>query len=329
MKVNALVSTGLKVLAVCLLFAFCQMIGFAVSGMGRTAQPLGSQPGSSLPVQSTQAQPAPAAAPQGFLVPFLIYCLCSGGVVSLLIRRSRWHGWKVAAAIFVAVYGISCVANAIEAAAFLSSKVQPGMTRSWVVAGFVATALFSPLAVLVLGRWKSGAETVVAPAWPAPSSAIWRAIVLVVAFVFFYLFFGYYVAWQNPAVRQYYGGTPFASFFAALQSNWVHARWIYPLATFRGVLYILVLFPLVRMFRGTRWQVSAALALFVAAWTTGLLLPNPLMPPSVAHTHFVETFLFSLVFGGLTGGLLAMPPSRSAGTRTFTRKAMPGTSRAA
>jgi hypothetical protein len=35
-----------------------------------------------------------------------------------------------------------------------------------------------------------------------------------------------------------------------------------------------------------------------------LLLPNPLMPASVARSHFWETLGFSLVFGALAGWLL-------------------------
>jgi hypothetical protein len=51
------------------------------------------------------------------------------------------------------------------------------------------------------------------PAW------LYCAGITVVAFVFLYMLFGHYVAWQSPAVRQYYGGPEQPSFFAALRSS--------------------------------------------------------------------------------------------------------------
>jgi hypothetical protein len=49
---------------------------------------------------------------------------------------------------------------------------------------------------------------------------------------------------------------------------------------------------------------ALAAALFATCWTTVLLLPNPLMPASVARSHFWETLGFGLIFGGLAGWLL-------------------------
>src|SRR6266851_4001327 len=66
--------------------------------------------------------------------------------------------------------------------------------------------------------------------------------------------------------------------------------------------------PLVRMLRASRRESSLAAALFLACWTTALLLPNPLMPASVARSHFWETLGFSLVFGALAGWLLSLTP---------------------
>jgi hypothetical protein len=140
-------------------------------------------------------------------------------------------------------------------------------------------------------------------------SAAWRLALLIIAFVFLYMFFGYYVAWQNPEVRKYYGGPEWPSFFAALKGNWLNSHWIYPLASFRALLYVGFVFPLIRMLRVARWESAMATALFLSAWTTMLLLPNPLMPASVARSHFWETLGFSLVFGTLLGWLLNTPSS--------------------
>ena len=169
--------------------------------------------------------------------------------------------------------------------------------------------MFAPLVVLVLGKWRASMP---APP-PAPprmraASAARRVALLVIAFVFLYMFFGYYVAWQNPELRKYYGGPEWPTFFASLKGNWQNSPWIFPLATFRALLYIAFMYPLIRMLRVTRPEAATATALFLAAWTTALLLPNPLMPATVARTHFWETLCFSLVFGPLLGWLLSTPP---------------------
>ena len=121
------------------------------------------------------------------------------------------------------------------------------------------------------------------------ASAAWRIAVLTIAFVFLYMFFGYYVAWQNPAVRSYYSGPDWPTFYASLKGNWQNSPWIFAVATRRALLYVAFMFPLIRMLRVARWESATAAALFLSAWTTILLLPNPLMPASVARSHFWET----------------------------------------
>ena len=166
--------------------------------------------------------------------------------------------------------------------------------------------MFAHLAVLALGKWR--APSIRAPESPAAppqlASILLRIAILVAAFVFLYMFFGYYVAWRNPELQRFYGGPELATFRAAWRHNWISSRWIYSLTAFRALLYVGCLYPLVRMPHTSRRESALAAALFSACWTTVLLLPNPLMPASVARSHFWETLGFSLVFGALAGWLL-------------------------
>jgi hypothetical protein len=295
--------TGLRILAACLLFAVSFAVGGALSGLDKIAQ------------QTVTSQPAPPAnqqvpqMPEDLFRSFLIFTLCVGGTLSYLILRSRWHGWMLAGTTFVSMYGISTVASQLDSVAFLSSKLPQGMIRALFIQGAIAAALFAPLAVLALGKWR--AASVRAPMSPAAplklASILLRIAILVVAFVFLYMFFGYYVAWRNPELQRFYAGPELATFWAALRHNWTSSRWIYALAAFRALLYIACLYPLVRMLHTSRRESALAAALFLACWTTVLLLPNPLMPASVARSHFWETLGFSLVFGALAGWLLWFP----------------------
>jgi hypothetical protein len=323
MKISKIVSAGARVLAVCLVFALCLIAGTLISGMNRAGQNAqASSPASSASAAArSNSVPSPAAAqsPNGILVPFCIYCLCAGAAISLMILRSRWSGWKLSLAMFAAVYGFSCVVNAIDAEAFLSGRVFPELIRGWLLQSAITAALCAPFSVFILGKWRTEQPEFETPPWPGIRAALWKTAVIVVAFVFFYMFFGYFVAWRNPALRLYYGGPEYVSFLDALKGNLLRTPWIYPLAAFRGLLYLAFAFPLVRMFRGSRWQSSATLAFFLSAWTTALLLPNPIMPPTVAHSHFVETLGFSVVMGVLMGVMLAetesaIAPLREVGT---------------
>ena len=284
----------------CLLVAVCFAVGGALSGLDKIAQkPVASQPAAPANQQVPQM-------PENFLRSFLIFTLCVGGTLSYLILRSRWCGWVLAGVIFMSMYGLSTVANQLDSVFFLSNKLPQGMIRALFVQGAIAAALFAPLAVLVLGKWR-----VASPPGPLPPAAplkvAWllpRLVILVAAFIFLYMFFGYYVAWRNPELRGFYGGPELATFWASLRHNWTSSPWLYALTALRGLIYFVCLYPVVRMLQTSRWESALAAALFLACWTTPLLLPNPLMPASVARSHFWETLGFSLVFGALAGWLL-------------------------
>ena len=305
---KALLTVG-RILAVCLVFAVCFSAGVSLSGLSKVGQQAHSATNA---VQGTRSpeQPSTARPPQAesLLPAFLTFSICVGSVLSYFILRSNWHGWLLVGAIAVGMYGISTVAAQVESVFFLSNKLPAGMIRAIFIQGGITTALFSPLAVLLLSKWRADSHSSSrASAGMSARFIAWRLALIVGAFVFLYMFFGYYVAWQNPVVREYYGGPEQPSFFAALKTNWTYHPAIYPLQVFRALLHVACLFPLIRMLRAKRWETAIAMALFLSAWTTVLLLPNPVMPSSVAQSHFRETLGFSLVFGALVGWLLSAP----------------------
>jgi hypothetical protein len=320
MHIKKVLVISLRVLAVCLLFAVCMGAGTALSGLDRVAQqgqpaqqtssqtPLHAAPAAQV---SPQTPPRTQSAPGDIFVPFLIFSVCVGIVVSYLILRSSWHGWTLAGAMFVGMYGISTVVSQLESIFLLSSKLPHGLIRALFVQGAIGTALFAPPAVLVLGKWRAAMPGLAsrAPARMSAASVASRLVLLTIAFVFLYMFFGYYVAWQNPELRAYYSGRDWPNFIASVKGNWQNSRWIFALASFRALLHVAFVYPLIRMLRAGRRESGLATALFLASWTTVLLLPNPLIPPSVARSHFWETLGFNLVYGSLLGWLFGSPQS--------------------
>jgi hypothetical protein len=328
MTVGKVLLTGLKIIAVCLVFAVSFMLGATLSGLNRigqqappskTVQQVQQVSPSQEAIPSVPAAPAKPQHPQmpgNFLRSLLIYSVCAGIVLSYLILRSSWHGWTLVGGIGVSMYGVSTVAAQVESVFFLSNKLPSGMIQAIFLQGAISVAVLAPIAVSLLGKWRADSSL---PASPVParmrvSTIASRLAILVIAFVFLYMFFGYYVAWRSPAVRQYYEGPEYSSFYGSLKANWTHNPWIYPLQIFRALLYAACLYPLIRMLRTARWEAGVAMAFFLSVWTTVLLLPNPMMPSNVAHTHFWETLGFSLAFGALAGGLLSTP-GRAASAR--------------
>jgi hypothetical protein len=179
--------------------------------------------------------------------------------------------------------------------------------------GAIIAGVFSPLAVLILGRMRRR-ETpqarnlrLVMPA----SEWAWKLVAIAAAYLLLYYTFGYFVAWRNPAVQEYYGGSDPGSFFAQLAAVWQATPWMFAWQGFRGLLFAAFVLPVIRMHRGQRWEVALAMAALFAVWSSALLLPNPYMPEAVARAHLVETASSMLIFGLVVGWLLSGRPSAS------------------
>ena len=236
----------------------------------------------------------------------LAVCFVNASVMAYLILRSRWAGWRLMVAVFVVFYGVTTFMAQIESAVFIT-RLPPGMLSRLFVAGVVIAAPFAVLAVLVLGRRRPD----VADATPGarlvmpPRTWAWKLAVVAVAYVILYFSFGYYVAWQNPAVVEYYSGVDEGSFFAHMGSVLRDTPWLVPFQMLRAMLWVAIALPVIRMMKGG-WQETALVLglLFGVVMNTQLLLPNPYMPETVRMTHLVETASSNFLFGVLIGWLL-------------------------
>jgi len=287
MNLKAFLIYGLKLIALTVIMFLCFAIAASVVGMG------------SDPAQ-TQAEQA-----RGGLL-LLLVCFLNTLVLSYLILRSRWHGMKLTATIFFVSYGVMTVMGQIESAVFIT-KLPSGTLPKLFVMGALITAPFAILAVLILGKRKA-----------APSDAhnqrllmpmrewAWKLGALVLAYVILYFTFGYFIAWQNPAVREYYGGVDTGGFFAQMTDILRNQTWLALLQMLRGLMWIALALPVIRMMRGARWETALAIGLlFAVVMNAQLLLPNPYMPETVRMTHLLETATSNFIFGGLAAWLLA------------------------
>jgi hypothetical protein len=219
-------------------------------------------------------------------------------VLVYVVSRSRWAGWKLVVTLCFVIFGVTTVMPQIETAVFVT--LPGGLLPRLFLAGFLFSVIFSPLAVLILGKRRSS-NTINEAGGQLPQSVnqwIWKLSLIAVVYVILYFTFGYFVAWQSPAVRAYYHGDDAGNFFAQMYNTFRDAPWLLPFQLFRGLLWTALAIPVIRLMKGEWWEAGLAVALlFGVVMNTQLLLPNPLMPKDVRMAHLLETAASNFIFG--------------------------------
>jgi hypothetical protein len=263
-------------------------------------------------------QPAPAEAGTTLLALFVV-SLVNAAVLSYVILRSRWTGWKLVVAIFFVFYGVGTLMPQIETAFFITS-LPPGMLTRLFLAGAIMSAVFSPLAVLILGKARNRADGTTGISWPRMSGRAWvtKLLLIIVLYVVIYFTFGYFIAWRSAAVRAYYGGSDPGSFIAQITSVLRDQPSLFVLQVVRALLWTAIALPVMRMMKGKWWEAALAVALLFAVTSSQLLLPNPLMPYEVRMAHLLETATSNFLFGWLVVVILRVTkrePTEESDTR--------------
>lgn len=245
-------------------------------------------------------QPAPADA-STTLLPLLIVSLINAAVWTYVILRSRWSGWKLVMTVFLVSYGVSTVMSQIETAYFVT-LLPPGVLARLFLAGMLTSVLFAPLAVLFLGKFKSQPNEKVRESRLGMPVRAWivKLCLIVIVYVFLYFTFGYFIAWRNPAVQAYYGGTDPGSFISHITNLLRSEPLLFLLQAGRALLWTVIAVPVIQTTKGKWWEAGLAVALLFGVFMNSLLLlPNPLMPAEVRMAHLVETASSNFLFGWL------------------------------
>lgn len=275
----------LKVIALTVILFIC----FAVAGLVT-----GQQSDSQSPEQAGGAMAALWAV-----------CFLDTIVLTYIILRSRWAGWRLMATVFFIFYGVMTFMSQIESAVFIT-QLPAGMLPRLFLMGILIAAPFSVSAVLILGKRKADNENT-SPntrlVMPAMEWA-WKVAVIIIAYVVLYFTFGYYIAWKNPEVRAYYNGIDEGSFFAHMNVVLKNDTWLIFFQMMRAILWLAIALPVIRMMKG-QWQETALAVglLFAVVMNAQILLPNPYMPEAVRMAHLVETAPSNFIFGFLIGWL--------------------------
>ncbi len=251
----------------------------------------------------------PATPSEPGLVPdglgFAIVVAADALLIAALILTSRWGGWKLAVSLAVAYYGVVTFMTQIETWYFLTGlTVSPEVLPRLFLMGLPPAFVFIPLAVWVLGKGRAPADVAPNPALVMPARQwAWKLAVIAVAYLGLYWIAGYFIAWQNPELRAFYGqpGEPLP-FLTQVTSD---PRLI-PFQLMRGLLWTLFTLPVLRASKVNAGWTALLVGLFLSVpQNIGHILPNPLIPlASVRLSHLVETASSTFVFGVMMVWLL-------------------------
>ena len=256
-----------------------------------------------------------AVPPEGFFS-LPVAMLFNGALNAIVLvwaaRRSSLRGLALWMQLLVLSFGAQTFATQLETAYFLPAfPLLQGTFQVYllVLHGLVTSLLFTLVVVLLVGGFSRR---------PRPPTnfdvradhAVRAGAWLPVVYVLLYMSFGYYVAWQSPEVRLFYGGTPA---LPPLWEQWGATLMAMPelpaFQYFRGMIWILCLMPLFKSFSGTRIELVALSALALAYLpTAALAFPNPLMPAGVALAHFWEVSISNGIFGAVCAWFLPQAP---------------------
>lgn len=151
----------------------------------------------------------------------LFVCFVDTLLFGVLILQSRRYGWRLMLITAFLYYGVKTFQANIEAVYFMRN-ITPAMAPGLFLMTLPVALLWSPVAVWLLGKARRPAETPTAPSLlPAMRSSLWLGKLLLLGVLIYPLLFfafGYYVAWQSPAVRDFYGGTDPGSFLLQMRT---------------------------------------------------------------------------------------------------------------
>lgn len=256
----------------------------------------------------------------GVMIRLFVVCAVNALILALVVTQSRWRGLPLVLGLMFAFYGVQTLIGQIEAIVFLTplgEKWGAGsipmlmMPLDFILSQFVIGAAQSaigiPFASLLFGNIKRDRDErpIALTTEMGAGQWAWKLGAIIVLYELLYFGFGYYVAWKNPAVTEFYQGTDPGSFFAQMKHVATRTPTLIPFQAVRALLWTAFAFPVIRMLRHKPWLGALLTGLFVSLpMNIPHIVPNAYMPPAVRAAHFVETASSTFIFGVLMFWLL-------------------------
>jgi hypothetical protein len=218
-----------------------------------------------------------------------------------IIVSSRWRGWRLALLLALAYYGSFTFLTQIETWYFLTEiTVSPELLTGLFIMGLAVPFLFIPVAVLICGRWKSIKINIENTNMVMPKKQfILKLGIIAAIYLVIYWCAGYFIAWQNPDLRAFYGSTgEIMPFSEHTFTTITEAPGLIILQLVRGLLFAIIAIPIILGSNVKPWLTAMLVGLLLGVPHLAHILSNPLIPlASVRFSHMVETATSTFMFG--------------------------------
>ncbi len=244
----------------------------------------------------------------GLSLTTVIGAVSSTIVLSYVVIRSRWSGWRLAVVMFIVFFGIITLLPQIESAVYPKHlvNVPAEMVPKLFAQGAILAAMFAPMLVL-FWRKKKGPDTSHEPnrrlIMPVKEWG-WKLLLVAVIYIGFYAVFSAFVflPLAGEAIREYHAG---------LETPW----WVIPFQALKGLLWTALALPVIRMMKGAWWEAGLAVSLlFSVLMGSPLLTPTEVMPDNIRLAHLVDVTSVNFLFGWTVVWLFHRRHTRSCGT---------------
>ena len=246
---------------------------------------------------TTTSEPGLVSDANGMLILGLINTVLIIGI----IVSSRWYGWRLALLLALAYYGSFTFITQVETWYFLTDlTVSPKLLPRLFLMGLSIPFIYIPLAILICNKWKKreviiGYKNMLMPF----KQLLLKLGILAVTYLVIYWLAGYFIAWQNPELRAFYGSPgDIAPFFEHTFDTFSDSPSLILLQLARGILFAAIAIPIILGSRVKPWLTGLLVAFLLAIPHLSHIMPNPLMPiASVRLSHMVETATSTFIFG--------------------------------
>jgi hypothetical protein len=247
----------------------------------------------SVAVTGFRGAPVPLQeAPLSSLQALIVVNAAIAAALTLLAQRAPMAGWRLAALIFVALYGLQSVMMIIDGLWFNDTlRMSMAAYVAWGSCDAIVAAVAGVVTALLFRRAPAAAAAV-------PSGIFWRLVALTVVYVFLYFSAGAW-AWQHEVLRNYY-----ANMHVSLGP-------LMALQFVRGFLWALISLFVVARIKGTLMSRALVMAILFGVLTVAqMLYPNPVMPWAIRQIHMVEVGVSEALYGAIAAFVLLAGAAR-------------------
>ncbi len=224
------------------------------------------------------------------------------------IINSRRRGWRLVIAIAAAYYVLAVFLPQLDVIVFLNifvDIIDVTLVPKILIQGAIVAVLFSPIAVFVLGKFRRNNEiedTLGNSTISSKKEWALKLAAIALSYIVLYVVAGSLIAFQNPALPEYYGNI--------IQKMSEVGLLMLLFQGIRALIFAGAVYPIINFMKGPWWKVGLAVSMLFAFLMAGaMLIPNAFMPDSVRFSHFLELFTENFIFGWIVVWLLHRPHS--------------------